>query len=315
MNPPTDLFAAAKQSVVVLDGGLGTLLEARGNDITGQLWSAQILRDRPEEVLAAHLDFFAAGARIATTASYEVTYEGLAAIGGGRDEADELLRRSVEVARRAVDEAAAQDGEDDVDRWVAASIGPYGAGPGRGTEYDGDYGLTVAELAAWHRPRIEVLASTDADVLLAETTPSILEVEALAEGLADAALPAMLSVTVADGKLRDGTDLSEVTRVLAGVRNIGALGVNCCQAEDALAAVRILAEGTDLPLMAYPNSGERWDHIARTWEPREKGELTPLGAVPDLLEAGVRFIGGCCRVTPREIEAMTGLVGKQESNG
>lgn len=315
MNPPTDLFAAAKQSVVVLDGGLGTLLEARGNDITGQLWSAQILRDRPEEVLAAHLDFFAAGARIATTASYEVTYEGLAAIGGGRDEADELLRRSVEVARRAVDEAAAQDGEDDVDRWVAASIGPYGAGPGRGTEYDGDYGLTVAELAAWHRPRIEVLASTDADVLLAETTPSILEVEALAEDLADAALPAMLSVTVADGKLRDGTDLSEVTRVLAGVRNIGALGVNCCQADDALAAVRILAEGTDLPLMAYPNSGERWDHIARTWELREKGELTPLGAVPDLLEAGVRFLGGCCRVTPREIEAMTGLVGKQESNG
>lgn len=315
MNPPTDLFAAAKHGVIVLDGGLGTLLEARGNDVTGQLWSAQILRDRPGEVLAAHLDFFAAGARIATTASYEVTYEGLAAIGGGRDEADELLRRSVEVARRAVDEAAAQDGEDDVDRWVAASIGPYGAGPGRGTEYDGDYGLTVAELAAWHRPRIKVLASTDADVLLAETTPSILEVEALAEGLADAALPAMLSVTVADGKLRDGTDLSEVTRVLAGVRNIGALGVNCCQAEDALAAVRILAEGTDRPLMAYPNSGERWDHIARTWEPREKGELTPLGAVPDLLEAGVRFLGGCCRVTPREIEAMTGLIGKQESSG
>lgn len=315
MNPPTDLFAAAEQGVVVLDGGLGTLLEARGNDITGQLWSAQILRDRPEEVLAAHRDFFAAGARVATTASYQVTRQGLAAIGGRPEEADQLLRRSVEVARRAVDEAAARYGGDGVDRWVAASIGPYGAGPGRGTEYDGDYGLTVSELAAWHRPRIEVLASTDADVLLAETIPSILEVEALARELSDAALPAMLSVTVADGRMRDGTELSEVQRILAGVHNIRAVGVNCCGAEDALAAVRILAEGTDRPLIAYPNSGERWNHVARTWEPREKGELTPLGAVPDLLGAGVRFLGGCCRVTPREIEAMTGLIGKQESHG
>lgn len=314
MHSPTDMFIAAQHHVVILDGGLGTLLEDRGNDVTGRLWSAQILRDRPEEVLAAHLDFFAAGARVATTASYEVTYEGLAAIGGGRDEADDLLRRSVGVAGRAIDEAAAQDDGTVTERWVAASVGPYGAGPGRGTEYDGDYGLSAGELAAWHRPRIEVLAATDADVLLAETTPSILEVEALAGELADAALPAMLSVTVADGKLRDGTPLPEVTRILAGVTNIRAVGVNCCQAEDALAAVRILAEGTDRPLMAYPNSGERWDHLARTWEPREKGELTPLGAVSGLLDAGVRFLGGCCRVTPREIEAMAGLAGEQDDH-
>lgn len=308
MKPVPDLFTTARREVVVLDGGLGTLLEARGNDITGQLWSAQILRDRPEEVLAAHADFFAAGARIATTASYEVTYEGCAAIGGGPEEADVLLRRSVEVARRAVDEAAARDCGDGVDRWVAASIGPYGAGPGRGTEYDGDYGLTVSELAAWHRPRIRVLASTDADVLLAETVPSVLEVEALAQELADAALPAMLSVTVADGRMRDGTELSEVTRILAGVRNIRVVGVNCCRAEDALAAVRILAEGTGRPLMAYPNSGEGWDHVTRAWVPARSGELTPLGAVPELLDAGVRFLGGCCRVGLHEIAEMATMV-------
>lgn len=302
MTPSADLLSAARRRVIVLDGGLGTHLEARGNDVTGALWSAQVLSDRPGEVLAAHADFLRAGARVITTASYEVTYEGLAATGGTDDEADALLRRSVEVARQAVD--AARRSEPAIPRWVAASVGPYGAGPGRGTEYDGAYGLSAAELAAWHRRRIQVLAATDADVLIAETVPSILEVEALAEDLADAALPALLSVTVAGGRLRDGTGLSEVTRVLDGVANVGAIGVNCCRAEDAVSAARILAEHTDRPLMAYPNSGERWNHITRAWEPRESGELTPVGAVPALLDAGVRLVGGCCRVGPREIAAM-----------
>lgn len=308
MNPSTDLLSAARDGVVILDGGLGTHLEARGNDVTGALWSAQILRDRPEEVLAAHADFLAAGAQVVTTASYQVTYEGMAMIGAGTDETDALLRRSVEVARRAVDAThpvdAAVRADPAVPRWVAASVGPYGAGPGRGTEYDGDYGMSTAQLAASHRPRIQILADTDTDVLIAETVPSIREVEALAQDLADAALPALLSVTVADGRLRDGTPLTEVTRVLEGVTNIGALGVNCCRADDAVTAVRILADHTDRPLMAYPNSGERWNAVERAWEPREAGELTPVGAVPALLDAGVRLIGGCCRVGPRGIAAM-----------
>lgn len=302
MSPSTDLLSAARRGVVVLDGGLGTHLEARGNNITGALWSAQILRDRPEELLAAHTDFLRAGAQVATTASYQVTYGGLAETGGTVGEVEALLRRSVDVARRAVDTASRADPT--TLRWVAASVGPYGAGPGLGTEYDGDYGLGAAELAAWHRPRIQILADAGADVLIAETVPSILEVEALAEDLADAALPALLSVTVADGRLRDGTLLTEVTRILDGVANVGAVGVNCCRAEDALDAVRTLAEDTDRPLIAYPNSGERWNRRTRAWEPRDPGGLTPVGAVPALLDAGVRLIGGCCRVGPREIEAM-----------
>lgn len=306
MSPCADLLSVARRGVVVLDGGLGTHLEARGNDITGALWSAQILRDCPEELLAAHADFLRAGAQVATTASYQVSYEGLAEIGGTVEEADALLRRSVDVARRAVDTASRADPT--IPRWVAASVGPYGAGPGLGTEYDGEYGLGATELAAWHRPRIQILTDTDADVLIAETIPSILEVEGLAEDLADAPLPALLSVTVADGKLRDGTPLTEVTRILDGVANVGALGVNCCRAEDALDAVRILAERTDRPLIAYPNSGERWNHRTRAWEPHDPGELTPVGAVPALLDAGVRLIGGCCRVGPRDIEAMAEVI-------
>jgi homocysteine S-methyltransferase len=279
------------------------------------LWSAQILREDPDEIAAVHDDFFRAGARVATTASYQLTFEGMAAAGGTPEETERLLRRSVEIARAAADSHMSAPGaiaaSPQTRRWVAASIGPYGAGPGRGTEYDGDYGLSAAELAAWHRPRIGVLADSGADVLLAETVPSILEVEALAAELEDAALPAMLSVTVADGRLRDGTPLPEMAPIFSGVTSIRVVGVNCCQAEDALAAVRTLSGLTDLPLIAYPNSGERWDHAARCWAPRTQGELTPLGAVPALVDAGVRFLGGCCRVTPREIAAMAEAVGEK----
>ncbi|MGO1990861.1 MAG: homocysteine S-methyltransferase [Corynebacterium sp.] len=293
---------------MILDGGLGTRLADRGNDVTGSLWSAQILRDDPAEVTAAHRDFFDAGADIATTCSYEGTVDGLVAAGvyasEAPDVAESLLRRSVLLAQKSSQDAAG-------DVLVAASVGPYGAGPGQGTEYDGDYGLSTAELAAWHRRRIEILADTPADVLLAETVPSIREVEALAGELDRVGRPALLSVTVAagrDGVLSDGTDLAEVAAVASGSSAIRAVGVNCGSAGDVLAGVRRLAEFTDLPLIAYPNSGETWDHVNRVWVPRSSEGPGLLESVPDLLDAGVHVIGGCCRVTPREITALRELV-------
>ena len=58
---------------------------------------------------------------------------------------------------------------------MAASVGPYGAVLADGSEYRGDYGLTVAELRAWHRPRLDVLLAAGADVLAVETIPSLAE--------------------------------------------------------------------------------------------------------------------------------------------
>lgn len=305
--------------VLVLDGGFGTRLADRGNDITGTLWSAQILRDSPDEVLAAHRDFFAAGADVATSCSYEVTVDGLVATGVAPQDApavvEQLLRDSVRLAVEAATEV------EDRDCIVAASVGPYGAGPGQGTEYDGDYGLNVAELAAWHRDRLGVLADTPADILLAETVPSIREVEALA-GELDAQLaaggpPVVLSVTVApgqDGLLSDGTDLKEVAALASASEAIRAVGVNCGAAGDVLAGVRRLAEFTDLPLIAYPNSGETWDHMNRVWLPRQAGDATLLGSAGDFLDAGVRILGGCCRVTPREIAELRTTVDQLSTN-
>ena len=302
VNTFSDDGAAAPGSsarAVVLDGGLGTHLADRGNDISDSLWSARILRDNPDEVRAAHEDFFRAGAQVASTCSYQVTFDGLAQAGATREETEELLRVSVRLACEA---AEAVPSAGDVPRLIAASIGPYGAGPGRGTEYDGAYGLTAAELAAWHRPRLEILAHTDADFLLAETIPSILEVEALASEFAHFEKPAILSITVADGKLRDGSSLEDVATIVRGTQLAG-LGINCCTTAEALTALRILAPLSDLPFAVYPNSGEEWDHTGRRWTGAlEEASLTD--SVHALVEAGARLVGGCCRVTPQDIAAI-----------
>ena len=162
-------------TVLVADGGLATELEARGNDVSGSLWSARLLMDAPEEVRDAHLAFFRAGAVIATSASYQASFEGFARRGLGRREAAGLMRRSVDLARSA----RAEMSGDGRTRWVAASVGPYGAALADGSEYRGRYGLSVRELAAWHRPRLEVLAEAGPDVLALETVPDIDEAEAL----------------------------------------------------------------------------------------------------------------------------------------
>ena len=88
---------------VILDGGLATELEARGCDISGALWSARVLRENPEAIEQLHYDYFAAGANVAITASYQASYEGFAALGIDADETTRLLRRSVELALGARD--------------------------------------------------------------------------------------------------------------------------------------------------------------------------------------------------------------------
>ena len=178
MSASPTLLDVLTSEVVLLDGGLATEMERRGHDLSSDLWSARLLAENPGEVRAVHAAYFAAGARVATTASYQASYEGLAAIGQDETATDGLLRRSVVLAREAADEAQSRTGRP---CWVAASVGPYGAMLADGQEYTGDYGpdMGVDQLRAWHRRRLEVLTSAEPDVLALETVPSLAEAEAL----------------------------------------------------------------------------------------------------------------------------------------
>ena len=287
-------FAVPDDAVLVADGGLATELEARGNDLSDSLWSARLLMDAPGEVEDAHLAFFRAGAVIATSASYQASFEGFARRGIGRREAAGLMRRSVDLARSARDQLAG-DGRA---RWVAASVGPYGAALADGSEYRGRYGRGVRELAAWHRPRLEVLAGAGPDVLALETVPDIDEAEALLAGVAGLPIPVWLSYTIAGQRTRAGQPLAEAFAVAAGVPEVVAVGVNCCAPSDVPAAIAVAREVTGKPVIVYPNSGESWDARRRAWT----GQSRYSAAQPrQWMAAGARIAGGCCRVRPADI--------------
>ncbi|OBG28468.1 homocysteine S-methyltransferase [Mycobacterium sp. 852002-51057_SCH5723018] len=283
--------ALCGESTLINDGGLATELEARGHDLSDPLWSARLLADDPHQILAVHAAYFRAGATVATTASYQASFEGFAARGIGRHEATRLLRRSVELA------LAAREGAGGAELRVAASVGPYGAALADGSEYRGRYGLSVAALMRWHRPRLEVLADAGADVLALETVPDVDEAEALVNLVRSVGVPAWLSYTVDGTKTRAGQPLADAFEVAAGVGDIVAIGVNCCAPDDVLPAIDI-ARAVGKPVVVYPNSGERWDDRRRAWtgSPRFSARLAK-----QWVAAGARIVGGCCRVGPADI--------------
>lgn len=277
------LAEALAQRTVLLDGGLSNQLAAQGCDLSGGLWTGRVLAERPDQVEAAHTAYARAGAEVLITASYQ--------IGPRHPRAADLLHRSVALAARAADAA-------DHEVWVAASVGPYGAVLADGSEYRGRYGLSVRELAAFHRPRIEALLAARPDVLALETVPDPDEAEALLTVLAETGAPAWLSYTVADGRTRSGAPLPEAFALAAAAPQVIAVGVNCCDPAEVLPALEAAAGTTARPLLAYPNDGSVWEAATSTWHPPATEARWPCAAWH---RTGARLIGGCCRIGPARI--------------
>lgn len=296
-TPP---FAAALAAgPLVLDGGLSNQLESAGHDLGDALWSARLLAEEPDAVVAAHRAYYEAGAQVAITSSYQATFEGFAARGIGATEAAGLLRRSVELAREAARQAAAGGVAGPL--YVAASAGPYGAMLADGSEYRGAYGLSVAELERFHRPRLEVLAAAGPDVLALETVPDADEARALLRAVRGLGVPAWLSFSAAGDRTRAGQPLADACALAADVPEVVAVGVNCCTPEDADRAVAVAARAAGKPVVVYPNSGESWDARARAWCGTPAFSADRVAA---WTAAGARLVGGCCRVGPAAVAAL-----------
>jgi homocysteine S-methyltransferase len=297
----------AGQGVVVLDGALATELERRGALLNDALWSARLLADNPDLIRQVHDDYLRAGADVLTTASYQATFAGFARRGLSHDEAAALMRRSVEIALAARDDFWA-DPANRVRRQrplVAASVGPYGAFLADGSEYRGDYGLSIAELKDFHRPRMAVLAASGADLLACETIPCAEEGEALVQLLAEfAPLPAWLSFSCRSGsEVSDGGLFAEAAALADRSDQIAAVGVNCTAPRYIEDLLRAAAGATAKPLLCYPNSGEAWDPLHNCWV--GSSGVTDF-CVPAMRwrAAGASLIGGCCRTTPDDVRAI-----------
>ncbi|WP_406601661.1 homocysteine S-methyltransferase [Lentzea miocenica] len=281
---------------------MSTALEQAGHDLSDSLWSARLLLTAPDAIRAAHLAYFHAGAQVAITSSYQATFEGFAERGLSPEQTANLLRASVSLARAAASEV-------DGPRWVAASVGPYGAMLADGSEYRGRYGLSARRLEEFHRPRVEVLADAAPDLLAVETIPDVDEAEAVLRVVAGSGVPMWLSYSVRDGRTCAGQDLEDAFAVAAGVSEVVAVGVNCCRPEDVDEAVEVARRVTGLPVVVYPNSGEQWNASARAWE---GGAAAVAEPARQWVEAGARLVGGCCQVGPSDIARLAATLTSHE---
>lgn len=282
---------------MILDGGLSNALAARGHDLSDELWTARLLRDAPGEVAAVHRTYYAAGAEVATTASYQASVPGFERAGLSRTEAEALVRRSVSLAREVRDELAG-DGHR---RLVAASVGPYGAVLADGSEYRGRYGVGAAALRDFHLPRLELLASAGPDLFAVETVPDLEEAEVLVPLLDEIGLPAWLSYSCAGLLTRAGQPLADAFAVVAPSTAVVATGVNCCAPDDVRPALEVARAVTGKPGVAYPNSGQGWDSGTHTWSGATSFDVA---LAPGWVAAGAAYVGGCCQVGPDDIAAL-----------
>lgn len=306
MNDDPIARRLAQQPHLVLDGALGTELARRGADLSDPLWSARLLIEDPALIRAVHLDYFRAGADVATAATYQATFEGFAQRGIGHAEAAALMRRAVQLACEARDQFVAE-ARPARPPLVAASIGPYGAMLADGSEYRGNYGLDEAALMDFHRPRLRVLADAGADLLACETLPCLAEARALARLLEEVpGTCAWFAFSCRDGAHDcQGEPFAECVAALDGFAAVAAIGINCTAPHHVAALVAIAAAHTRKPVLAYPNSGEEWDGAAKVWRGQDECVARPFDEQAMAWAAGgARLIGGCCRTTPEHIAAL-----------
>lgn len=294
---------------VILDGGLATELEAQGHDLSDRLWSARLLVADPDAIEAVHLAYFRAGAQVATTASYQATVPGFAAAGLSKADALAAIRRSVTLAQRARDrfvaEADIDDGGPPECLLIAGSVGPYGAMLADGSEYRGDYDPGAAVLREVHAPRMEALLDAGADLLALETIPTIREAEVLAALLDELGARGWLSYQCRDGaSTAAGEPIAAAVALTAGSPGITAVGVNCTAPRHVPVLLAAARAATDLPLVAYPNGGDRWDAAARRWVGKDAaGRFDAVGEAA-WTTIGAGWLGGCCGTGPADIAAL-----------
>jgi len=297
--------ALLRDEVILLDGGLATELETQGFDIAGELWSAALLESNPRAIVNAHRAYLDTGADCIISASYQASREGFMSLGLSAAAADKLIVSSVELARTARDEFLAANPQVESFPMVAASVGPYGAALADGSEYTGGYDISAAELREFHKPRLEILDRSGADVIACETIPDIVEAQVLCELLGDVATPAWIAFSCRDEqRISDGTLLREAVALFADHPRVLAAGINCTP--PGLITALIAEAQLGAPRKAtvvYPNSGETYYAADNSWS----GTTCDLDGgfpVSDWHDAGAKLIGGCCRTGPAHIEAI-----------
>jgi len=287
---------------LLIDGGLSNQLESQGCDLNHALWTAKILLHAPEEIVKAHSAYLEAGSKCITTASYQLSYNGLFAQGIDESEADSLLLKSVELARTAIDLFMIKNPKA-TRPLIAASIGPYGAYLADGSEYHGNYSVSDDVLYDFHKRRIELLDSSPADLLACETIPSKQEALVISELLKNCKKDAWMTFACKDEKhLNDGTPINQVLQALNENSTVFAVGINCTHPKHITGLIKnIKRYSKNKRIIVYPNHGEVYDASTKRWS-RPEGICFSPQLVQEWIKIGADIVGGCCRVGPDQIQ-------------
>ncbi len=282
---------------LLLDGGLSNELESLGCDLNHKLWSARLLYEDVDSIVEAHKAYLKAGAKCIITSSYQASTRGFMSLGLSKKEAEELILKSVWAAEEAIRQTGKKDAI------IAASIGPFGAYLGDGSEYHGNYHLSDESLKEFHTIRLRILEKSNAHIYACETIPSLREGKVLYDVLKDVKKQAWVSFSCKDDKhLCDGTPIKEIAKLFADHPNVFAIGVNCTKPEYISGLIKELKNVPhNKKIVVYPNSGEIYNALTKSWS----GPITCTLLSKEWLQLGADIIGGCCRVGPTDIAEMS----------
>lgn len=289
----------AADRTVILDGGTGTDLQRRGVSMDGEAWCAMANLTDGEAVRAVHSDYVRAGAHVITANTYASSPVSFLAR-GREGEIEEIDRKAVAHARRAIEESA----EGPVA--LAGSISVMPSIP-RGTDRSEVHDWKDSEIRPLYRRKAQVLAEAGCDLLLMEMMRDLdVSVWATEEAVATG-LPVWVGISVErsdSGELVShggrGCALDAMTRALmrGGARAALVMHNEITTTDEALATIRTCWDG---PVGAYPESG----HFAMPdWVFREIEPDAFVEACERWHGQGARILGGCCGITPEHIAAL-----------
>lgn len=275
-----------KQGTVYLDGGMGTLLQARGlkPGENPEAWNLT----HPEEITAIHRAYFEAGSNLVCANTF-----GANPLRFEREQLERIVAAALDNARTARDASVG-----DWEKYVALDIGPSG----RLLKPYGDLDFEDAVAAFAETVRLGVRYGADA--ILIETMNDSYETKAaLLAAKENSSLPVFVSNAYGeDGKLMTGASPAAMVALLEGM-GADAVGVNCSLGPKALApVVEEYLRRASVPVLLKPNAG-----LPREENGRAVYDVPPEEFAEDtaaLMEQGVRLAGGCCGTTPAYIAAL-----------
>ena len=281
-----------KTNTVILDGGMGTLLQSSGLK-AGELpeeWNIT----HPEVIRAIHKSYLDGGSNIISTNTF-----GANCLKFSPNRLDKIILAAVENARSAIAES---DGSQP--KWVALDIGPTG----KMLKPLGN--LNFEDAVNIFAETVKLGVKYGVDLIFIETMADSYETKAALLAVKENSdLPVFVSNAYGeDGKLMTGADPKAMIALLEGM-GADAIGVNCSLGPRALyPVVEEYLKYSSLPIILKPNAG-----LPRSEQGKTVYDLSPCdfaSQVASLVERGVRAVGGCCGTTPEYIKALCSLAGE-----